>query len=83
MLITAAGEAGNERGEGVTPDSAFLAGRHLAAQFYNREPVAERMKLARSVPYRTTAEQPGHLDPGHFRLEASESLRSGISEIPR
>lgn len=83
MLITAAGQAANERGEGVTPDSSFLARRHLAAQFYSCEPLAERMKLARSVPYRTTAEQSGHLDPGRVRLEAGESLRAGISEIPR
>ncbi len=76
------GEASDERGESVPPDPRLLARRHLPAQFDRREPLAERMKLTRSVPHRATAEQADRLDPGHPRLEADESLRSSGSEIP-
>ena len=51
VLARPEGEAGDERGECIPPDSCFLAGRHPAAQFDGREPLTQRMKLARGVPH--------------------------------
>ena len=75
------GEAGDECGEGVTPDPHFLAGRHQPAQFHRCESLAERMKLAGGLSYRATTEQAGDLDACHPRLEAGECLRRGLGEV--